>query len=33
MADHILEIPRPVVFGVKYFNCDTTKAYLRDNPT
>ena len=25
MADHILEIPRQLVFNVKCFNCDTTK--------
>ena len=28
----ILEIPRLVVFGVKCFNCNTTKSYLRSNP-
>ena len=31
MLDHNLEIPIPVVFGVKCFNCDTTKLYLEDN--
>ena len=25
MVDHIFEIPRPIVFGVKCFNCDDTK--------
>ena len=33
MVDHILEIPRLVVFGVKCFNCNTTKLYLRNSPT
>ena len=32
MVDHILEILRLLVFGVKCFNCDTTKLYLRNNP-
>ena len=29
--NHILEIPRPVVF-VNCCNCDTTKSYLGNNP-
>ena len=32
MVDYILEIPRLLVFGVKCFNCETTKSYLRNNP-
>jgi len=32
MVDHILEIPRLVVFRVKSFKCDTTKFNLRNNP-
>ena len=30
ILDHILETPRPVIFGVKYFNCDDTKWYLQN---
>jgi len=32
MVDHIFQIPRLVVFGVKCFNCDTTHLCLRNNP-
>ena len=32
MVDHILDIPRLVVFEVKSFNCDTAKSYIRNNP-
>ena len=32
MVDHILEIPRLVVLGVKCFYCDTTILRLRNNP-
>ena len=32
MVDHILEIPRLLVFGIKCLNSDTTKLYLRNNP-
>ena len=31
MVDHILEIPRLLVFGVKWFSCDTTKFCLGNN--
>ena len=31
MVDHILENPTLAVFGVKSFNCDTTKLCLRNN--
>ena len=33
LADHILEIPRPVVFGVKCFYCETSTICLRNNLT
>ena len=33
MVDHILKIPRLVAFGVKCFNCDSTKLYLQNNHT
>ena len=32
MVNYILEIPGLVVFGVKCFNCNTSKFYLRNNP-
>ena len=31
MVDHILEIPRLVVFGIKCFESATTKLILRNN--
>ena len=32
MEDHILEIPRLLVFSCNCFKCDNTKSYLRNNP-
>ena len=32
MVDHIFEIPRLEVFGVKCLACDITKRFLRNNP-
>ena len=32
MVEHIFEILRLVVFGAKWFKCDTSKSYLRNNP-
>ena len=33
MVDHILEIPRLVVFGVTCLNCNIKKLWLRNNPS
>ena len=32
MVDNILEIPRLVFSDVKWFNCETTKLCLQNNP-
>ena len=32
LVDHILKIPRILVFGVKSFNRHTIKSYLQNNP-